>query len=196
MLGVSWTVQAAALPAPERGDLIAARAASWLSRYRLVESAFAIDGAPAIHAGCLQGWFPASLGQSDPGTVLHFGRRHATIAALAGHKLSVTGVRHRERPRTALALLELAGCARVLGHDIAALLQTQAKVHIERATVTDQPAIGIRVPVKHGRMVVYVTPRTYRPIAVSLTDANVTGRSRIRLTRLTPTLLHPFELRP
>ncbi|HWX09016.1 MAG TPA: hypothetical protein VNY33_03470, partial [Gaiellaceae bacterium] len=69
VFGVSWTVQAAALPAPERADLIAAHADSWLARYRFVESSFAVNGAPAIHGGCLQGWFPLSQGRSDTGTV-------------------------------------------------------------------------------------------------------------------------------
>jgi hypothetical protein len=192
VLGVGWTVQAAALPAPERADLIAARTASWLSRYRFVESAFSVGGGPAVHAQCMQGWFSAGRRGLQPGSVLHFGRS-AAVVALEGRTLEVLGMAHRERPRLAVVQLELAGCPRLLARTIAAALQSPPGIRIERATVAERPAIAFTVTVKRGRLEVYVTPRTYRPIALSLTAGRFTGRSRIRLTRLTPALLAAFN---
>jgi len=185
-------VQAAALPAPERADLIAARAASWLSRYRFVESAFAVGGSPAVRAQCMQGWFSAGRRAAQSGTVLHFGR-HATVVALEGNTVEVLGVAQGERPRLAVVQLELAGCPRLLARAIATALQSPPRIRIERATVADRAAIAFDVPLKHGRMEIYVTPRAYRPIALSLTAGRFTGRSRIRLTRLTPALLTAFD---
>ena len=91
VLGVGWTVQAAALPPPERAELVVARAALWLSRYRFVVSAFAVGGSPAIHAQCLEGWFSTGRSGSGRGTALHFGRS-ATIVSLQGRTLEVLGV--------------------------------------------------------------------------------------------------------
>jgi hypothetical protein len=192
VLGVGWTVQAAALPAPERAELVVARTALWLSRYRFVESAFAVGGNPAVHAQCLDGWFRAARSGSERGTELRFGKS-ARIVALEGRPLEVLGMARRERPRLAVVQLELAGCPRLLTHAVSADLQSPHGVRLERATVADRPAIGFDVPLKRGGMEVYVTPRTYRPIALSLTAGRFAGRSRIRLTHLTPALLTAFD---
>ena len=191
VLGVGWTLQAAALPAPERADLVVARAAAWVSRYRFVESAFAIRGGPASRAQCLQGWFSTGGRRSQRGAKLHFGR-HATVLALEGRTLEVLGVANGERLRLAVVQLELAGCPRLLSHTIATALQSSG-VRIERATVGDRPAIAFGVALRRGRLEVYVTPRTYRPIALSLTEGRFSGHSRIRLTHLTPALLTAFD---
>jgi hypothetical protein len=192
VLGVGWTVQAAALPAPERAELIVARTALWLSRYRFVESAFAVGGSPAVRAQCLDGWFRAARSGSARGTTLHFGRT-ATIVSLQGRTLEVLGMARRERSRLAAVQLELAGCPALLASAISTDLQSPHSVRLERATVADRPAIGFDVPLKHGGMEVYVTPRTYRPIALSLTAGRFAGRSHIRLTHLTPALLTAFD---
>jgi hypothetical protein len=196
VLGTGWTVQAASLPAPERGELVVARASTWLSRYRLVDSEFAVDGRPAVRAQCLEGWFPPGrTAGARRGTILHFGR-HGTIVALEGRKLAVLGVARPEAPRLALAQLELGGCSRLLSHAIETDLQSLRRVRIERATVDDRPAVRFVVPLKLGRILVYVTPRTYRPIALSITLGTLHGRSLLRLTRATPALLTRFAARP
>jgi len=192
VLAAGWTVQAAALPAPERADLIAAHTASWFARYRFVESAYSIAGAPAVRAQCLQGWFAAGRRGSRPGTVLHFGRQ-ATIIALSGRRLEVLGVPHGERPRLAMVQLLLSGCPRLLATSVAAALNTGHGARIERADVAGHPAIAFSVPLSFGSMLVYVTPRTYRPIALSLESPRFNGHSRIRLTRFTPALKSAFD---
>ncbi|HVA30793.1 MAG TPA: hypothetical protein VMU58_05955 [Gaiellaceae bacterium] len=194
VLGAGWAVQAAALPAPERADLVAAHAASWLSRYRFVVSAFAVGGEPAVHAQCLQGWFSPDGRAKRPGMVLHFGR-HAAVVALAGRPLDVLAVPGGEHARLAAVQLALAGCPHLVSREIVAALDSQRGIRSERATVADHPAIALDVPVEHGRMQVYVTPRTYRPIAISLDLSRFSGRGRIRLTPLTPALLTAFDNR-
>jgi hypothetical protein len=195
-LGTGWTVQAASLPAPERGALVVARASTWLSRYRLVDSEFAVGGRPPVHAQCLEGWFPPGrTAGARRGTMLHFGR-HGTVAALEGRKLAVLGMARPEAPQLALAQLELGGCSRLLSHAIETDLQSLRRIRVERATVADRPALRFVVPLKLGRIVMYVTPRTYRPIALSLTLGALHGRSLLRLTRATPALLATFAERP
>jgi hypothetical protein len=193
VLGASWTVQAAALPAPDRADLIVARAGAWLSGYRFVESVFAVGGHRAVRARCLQTWVPATGGGVQSGTVLHFGRTGTIVVPKAG-LLEVLGVAHGETSSLAVAQLELAGCPSRLGHMIEAYGQSLPDVDIKRVTVADRPAIGFGLPLDGGgRMEIYVTPRAYRPIALSLTAGRrYSGRSLIRLTQLTPALLRTF----
>jgi hypothetical protein len=191
VLGAGWTVQAAVLPAPDRADLIVARAAKWLSGYRFVESVFAVGGHRAVRARCLQTWVPAKRGGSRRGTVLHFGRT-GTIVAPEGGALQVLGVAHGEPWPLAAAQLELAGCPRLLSHVIEAYTQSLPDIRVKRITVADRPAIGFGLPLESGRMEIYVTPRTYRPIALSLTAGRHSGHSLIRLTQLTPALLRAF----
>jgi hypothetical protein len=191
VLGAGWTVQAAALPAPDRADLIVARAAGWLSGYRYVESVFAVGGRRAVRAQCLQTWVPANGGGLQRGTVLHFGRT-GTIVVPDGGVLQIRGVAHGEPSPLAVAQLQLAGCPSRLGHMIEAFTQSLPDVHIKRVTVADRPAIGFTLPLGSSRMEIYVTPRTYRPIALSLTTGRYTGHSLIRLTQLTPALQRTF----
>jgi hypothetical protein len=194
VLGAGWTVQAAALPAPDRADLIAARAAAWLSGYRFVESVFAVGGRRAVRARCLESWVPATGGGLQRGTVLHFGRTGTIVLPEQG-VLQVLGIAHREPSALTVAQLELAGCPRRLSHMLEVYTQSIPDLHIKRVTVADRPAIGFALPLGSGRMEIYVTPRTYRPIALALTAGPYTGHSLIRLTQLTPALLRTFGAR-
>jgi hypothetical protein len=192
VLGAAWAVQAAALPAPDRADLIVARAAQWLSRYRFVESVFAVGGRRAVRARCLQSWVPATRGRTQRGAVLHFGRT-GTIVAPEGGARRVLGVAHGEASPLAVAQLELAGCPRLLSHVIEAYTQSLPDIRIRRSTVAGRPAIGFGLPLERGRMEIYVTPRTYRPIALSLAAGRYSGHSLIHLMQLTPVLLRTFS---
>jgi hypothetical protein len=191
VLGAGWAVQAAVLPAPDRADLIVARAALWLSRYRFVESVFAVGGRRAVRAQCLERWIPAKHGSARRGAVLHFGRT-GTIVAPEGGARQVLGVARGEPPQLAVAQLELSGCARPLSQMIEAYTQSLPDIRIRRVTVADRPAIGFGLPLERGRMEIYVTPRTYRPIALSLAAGRYSGHSLIRLMQVTPLLLRRF----
>ena len=192
VLAAGFAVQAAALPAPHRGALVLARAASWLNRYRFVESAFTVEGHRTVRGRCLEGWFPAGGTELRRGTVLHFGRT-GTIASLDGRPLQIAGI--APNARLAVLRLELAGCPRLLGPAIASFAQSLPDVRVERVTVAGRPAIGFALPLQHGRLEVYVTPLTNKPIALHLTNRFLDGRSLIRLAPLTPALRAAFARR-
>ena len=190
-----WAVQAASLPPPERSDRVAAHAVAWLLRFRLVESSFRIDGGRVVHGRCLDGWFPSRGGGADRGTLLRLDDG-VSIVSVPPHSLDVDGAPGGEPRGLPLAQLELAGCPRVLAPLLGGLVQSGRRVRVTRAFAAGRPALAVRIPTTRTRIVLYLTPKTDRPIAVSVTTGRDSGRGRLRLTRLTPALLHLIEGRP
>ena len=164
-----------------------ARAVSWLLRYRLVDSRFRIGDGPPVRGECLQAWIPAPH---------HAGENRGTVLALdTGRTLVVSPESVRllgpgpPEPKTLpLVQLDLGGCPRMLAPRLAAILQTK-HIHVERAFAAGHPALAIQVQTKRTRLIVYVTPRTFKPFAVALDSRRYRAHSRIRLTRLTPARL-------
>jgi hypothetical protein len=192
VLGAGFVAQSAALPAAARADVIAAAASTWFSRYRLVVSRFRIGGNPPVRATCLQGWFPARDGTRAPGTLLRFGRTSILVSARRTTQAPPA-------PRTAHSALDavrfaLAGCPRTFARRIAALIQSGPPPAVERTVLSGRPVLALRMPSRGLRIRLYLTPLTYRPIAVSAGDDGITGTSRIHLTGLTPTLLREVGL--
>jgi hypothetical protein len=192
VLGVGWLVQSASLPAPARADVIAADAATWLSRYRLVESTLKIGSDPSSHETCLAGWFPAPGDGLAPGLVLRFGR--SRIVEVRGRTTQVPAAGALARPRVTVLRVALAGCPRFLARRIAGRIDSGAKLRIERATVAGRPALALPISFRGLRLRIYLTPLTYRPIAVSANADGLVGESRIHLTTLTPSLLQAVGL--
>lgn len=188
-------VQAASLPPPERSDRVAARAVAWLLRYRLVESSFRLDGGPVVHGRCLEGWFPSTGGRVDRGTLLRLDDG-VSLVSVPPHSLEIDGAPGGEPRGLPLAQLELAGCPRILAPFLGGLAQSSRRVHVTPAFAAGRPALAVRIPTARTRIVLYLAPKTDRPIAVSVTSSRRSGRGRIRLTRLTPGLLHLIEGRP
>lgn len=187
VLGTGWAVQSAALPAAARADVIAAAASTWFSRYRLVVSRFRIGSSRPVRATCLRGWFPAPDGKLAPGTLLRFGR--TSILASDGRVTRAPRARRTPRSRLAAVRLALAGCPRFFARRIAALIQSGPRLVVERTVLTGRPVLALRIPSHRLRLRLYLTPLTYRPVAVSARAGRLAGVSRIQLTRLTPTLL-------
>jgi hypothetical protein len=189
-LAGGWALQAALLPPPERGDVVAARAVSWLVAYRLVESTFRIGDAPPVHGRCLQ--FPLLGGLAGRGLILRLDNGLSVIES-GPHELRVEGATRSEPRGLPITQLELAGCPPVLVSRIAGLVQSHSSVHVERSFVAGRPALALRVPTTLNRIVIYLAPKTYRPIGVSVTSGRFSGLARIRLTRLTPVLLRVLD---
>jgi hypothetical protein len=187
VLAAGWSLQAATLPTPERADFVAARAAGWFLQFRLVESTFRVGAGPLIHGSCLQGWFQTRWGVQR-GTVLRLDNG-TSIIALRPHHVEVVGATHPLSARRVLVELELAGCPRIVGPRIAQHLQSAQRVHTELAYAARRPTIALRVPTELTRIVVYLAPKTLRPVAVSVRSGLLTGSGRIRLTPLTPARL-------
>lgn len=190
-----WAVQAASLPPPEKGDRIAARAVAWLLRYPLVESSFRIDRGPLLHGRCLEGWFPGAGGHTSRGTLLQLDDG-LSLVAVPPHYLEIDGLPNGEPYGLPLAQLELAGCSRVLAPLLGQLLQSGRNVRVEPAFAAGRATLAVSIPTAGTRIVLYLAPKTDRPLAVSVTSGRYTGRGRIRLTRLTPGLPHLTDRRP
>jgi hypothetical protein len=151
-----------------------------------------IGDGPVVRGACLQGWFPAhgGRGRIDRGTFLDLSDG-ITLVSVLSDGLDVDG-RHEARGLP-LAQLELAGCSRVLAPRLAAALQSGAPFRISRATASGRPAIELHIPTRRTSIDLYVAPKTYRPLAVSVTSAHYDGRSTLRLVRLTSPVLRAIE---
>jgi hypothetical protein len=192
VVAAGWSLQTAALPPPARGDRVAADAAAWLLRYRLLDDTFHVDGRTA-NGLCLHGWFPRMDGRLAPGSLLALrpGPRLLAlgdrIRILSGHPLPGLPA------RLAFAL----GCTSELGKPLAEAAQTDTRLRAERSYAAARPAIALRLPRRHDeRVTIYVSARSYRPVAAAATLAGLAGTARIRLTKVTPALMAELSAGP
>jgi hypothetical protein len=169
----AWALEAAALPAPEPGDLAALNATAHLEQYRYVESSVRANGAGTVRARCLTGWFPRR------GELLRLGPG-PTITDLGGHKLDVDG-RLQADP---VAYLLLAGCPTVLARTVDRLLQGGATTSSARTWFT-RPAVAVRIPDRSAVLTLYLTPRRDTLLGVGVAGSQVDGLSRIQPLPLT-----------
>jgi hypothetical protein len=181
--GAAWGVQAAALPSPAWSEQVAARAVSWLMRYRLVESRFRIGDGNPIRSSCLGGLLPRYGDTNERGSVLELGTGRTIVESRSA--LIVHGARPRGPAALAVAQLELAGCSYVVGPQLASVLQRGGHIHIVRAFADGYPALALRASTQKTKLTVYVTPRTFKPFALDVRSPRYSGSARIRLTRLT-----------
>lgn len=188
VFGAGWALQAGVLPAPRRAAVIAARAAAWLYRYRLVDSTFSIGKGSPVRATCAQAWFPTAAGGSDRGTLLRLGSGSTVITVLP-HDLDVVDRRHRESPWLTRAQLQLAGCPRLLADNIAAAAESLGRTSVSAGRAMGQRALLLHVLTPNRRLTVYLARRTGEPIGLSITAGGWYGHSVIRLAQATPPLL-------
>ena len=167
-------VQRVALSEPDRATFRALRAATWLGRYRLVESTFTVNGGPELHGRCLQDWFHAE-GRRRRGAEL--------LLDVPPHTLLTTGGTAADRATAPLVLLELAGCPRVLERRVETLAQQR------RGLTLSGTGLGF---VLKGTHVVLTLDRQDRPVGVRVTAAHVHGASTIRFARVTPAVRQRF----
>ncbi len=160
-------LQAAGLRATPRANIVAARAATWMLRYRFATSTMRLDGR-TVHGRCRHGWFEGIGERPARGTFLAFDNG-ASVRAIAPRTLLSRGLESL-LPFTAL---ELAGCTHVLGPRIAALAQFDDEVRLARTRAGGQPAFALRF----RRLTLLVSARTDRPLGIEL-DGDT---SRIRL---------------
>jgi hypothetical protein len=178
---------------------VAADAASWLSRYRIVGASLRIDGRRESSL-CLHSWFPRKDGTLARGELLRLG--NGTVIAETGGRVWADGS-GAVLPRHAPFLFELAGCTSALGAR-AATAAVDGGTRIASGFVGGRPALALRLPNRSDRLgarrrvpdrvTLYVTPRTYRPLAVSASLGSEQGFARLRLVRATPGLLARFHM--
>jgi hypothetical protein len=182
VLGAAWLLQAAVLPKPEQGRLIAAQAMSWLAGDRLAGSTFAIGEGRPVRSSCVRTWLPLGDGTVRPAVRLETGGRTRVVAV--GPPFRSIGGQPAKRPQgLVLARLALAGCAPVLESLVGGLLRHRSKLLVGRDRVGGEPALTLRIGTKAGRVTVYVAPGNMQPLAVAVDGPELTGRARLRLTR-------------
>lgn len=163
---VGWSVQAAGLPRPERGDAAAINALTMLRRYHVVTSRFSIDGGRVLSGRCAAGWFP---------------RRGTLLTLDDGTQIFATARTHLT-PR-ALLELELAGCPRILPDRLENLVQQGNAAHAA-PTWAGRPALAVRIQAPHTTFTLDVAPKVDVPLGLHIVGPLHHGTSRIRLVRL------------
>ena len=151
--GLQWL----GLPRAGAGDVVAARATAWLGRYRETSSTLLIDGR-RMHATCVHGWIDTLTGLDRRGTLLRLAAG-GTIRDFPPHTLIIRGVPIRQP----VALLQAAGCTKVLADRLATLSQFDGGVKAVGVRLDGVQAYAVRFP----RLTLYVDRGTGRPIGVT-----------------------------
>lgn len=193
VFSAGWAAQAGFLPAPSRAATIAARAAGWLSRYRLTNSTISIDKRAPVKATCVETWFRGANGEAHRETLLRL-RGGSIVVALQQHRLDVFGAQHVQAVWLTRAELELAGCPRVLGDAITVAAQSPGALRVTAAHDIARRTIELKVLAPTRRLSVQLASRTDKPIGLSISTRAWYGRSTIRLAPVTHALLSSSDL--
>lgn len=150
---VCFSLQAAGLRQTPHANAVAARAADWLLRYRLVSSVVHVRNT-VVHGSCYHGW----LGD-DHGSFLRLSNG-GEVQAVEPNTL----ISYRSFTSDALRALELGGCTHVLGPRLAMDAQFDPSVGLRRATLDGRPVLALHV----HKLTLYVTLPSDRPVGVRL----------------------------
>ena len=175
VLGAGFLLQRATLKDPPRASDAALRAASWLERYRLVDSAFSIDGSRVLHGQCLQDWFDAG-GRRRRGALLRLDDG-LTLLAVPPHTLTESGGTATTRAASPLVLMELAGCPRVLARRVQTLAQQRRGLTLEHGSLA--------FDLKATRVTLALDPVSGAPTAIRIATRTAHGAGHIRLAAVT-----------
>jgi hypothetical protein len=179
VLGGAWALQAATLPPPDPGDLVAARAMSWLAGDRIVDSAFVMGKSTSFRSRCARTWIAVD-GAREPAVRLTVAGRTQVVPV--GRPFVAARGRHVGKPRgPLLARLQLAGCPPVLQSLIAGLVRLPTSTPVGRARLTGRPVLTLRIWTKSGRLTVYLEAGSKRPVAVGLAGPRLSGQARLRM---------------
>lgn len=183
VLGTGFIVQRAALSPPSPATLAALRAATWLERYRLVDSSITLHGR-VVHGRCLQDWVEVA-GRRRRGAVLRLDDGYVLLA-VPPHTLSATGGSLQTQAVSPLVLMELAGCSRVLARRMQTLAQEQ------RGLTYVHGRLGFAL--KGTRVTLTLEGGTGRPLAIASIASTVRGESRLGFTPVTTRLLQRLSV--
>ena len=173
---MGFGLQAAGLRRTPQANVVAARPAAWMLRYRFATSTLHI-GDRLVRGWCFHGWIEGRHERPARGTILVLDNG-ASVRAIDPSTLLAQGPR-RLLP---ISALELAGCTQVLGNRIAALAQFDNHVHLHRTSILGQPVFALRFQ----RLTLLVSAKTDRPLGVTLGGV----ASTIRLSAITPFAAH------
>jgi hypothetical protein len=199
VLGAGWVIPAGILPPPARAERVAADAAAWLLRYRVVESSLRVEGR-RVSGFCLRGWFDSRDAVLARGVLLVLG--DGTRILDAGGAERTTHPPDVKPWPSPILLVLLAGCPGIVGKRLAAGA-VDGTVTEARAFAAGQPALALHLPPQRDRLgrmrvrdrlTVYVGARRYRPLAVVASLGDRSGTARIRVVRAGASLLERFEM--
>ena len=176
VLGAGWLVQRTALPAPAPATLAALRAATWLQRYRLVDSTFSLGGGPTLHGQCLQDWFQTAGGRRHRGAALQLDDGFVLLA-VQPHTLVSRGGSAAERSLSPLVLMEIGGCPRVLARRLDTLAQQHRGATLANGALT--------FALKGTTVTLTLDPATGKPLALRVVTRDTEGTSQLRFATVT-----------
>lgn len=183
LAGAGWAVQDVGLPRPPPADRIAADAEAWLNYHRFSIAIFHSDDR-RFRGACLRGWYPHLRGGLARGSLLTFTGGRVALATAKG-RIEFASGRRSEFPAS---LAVASGCTASLANELNAATQSGLRLDVDRAYAANQPALALRLPrVRDERLVLYVSPRSYKPLVTILALDGRIASARIYLARATPT---------
>jgi hypothetical protein len=198
-LGAGWAIQIGVLPRAARTERVAASVAGWFLRHRVVESSFQIDGRRESGL-CLHSWFARPDGVLARGALLVLGDGSRILDNGAGARITKPP---KVKPwPSPIVLLDLGGCSGIVGNRLAADAVDET-VTVTRAYAAGRPALVLHVPteqkpldgkpVPRVRLTIYVSARTYRPLALAASLGALRGVARILAIKANAAVLERFE---
>lgn len=177
----AWGLQAAVIPPASMDERVGAQVASWFLQHRLVAASVRVGNGGARRSDCMGGWF-----RTGRGTVLRYRGGGALVSVQPG-PVQVLGLPALSN-RLALVKLIASGCPRILGPRVAAAIHAVPGVRLESAVVDGRSALALLVPTPLARIVVYLDPPSFQPIAVWVKSGALTAYGRLKFIWLTPAL--------
>jgi hypothetical protein len=156
-----------------------------LDEYRLVVDVFHFHHR-RMQGACLRGWFPTANGSNRLGSLLAVGSDPIVRLPARRQVFRVTERRGRGRWGQVLGIV---GCSGELLAVLAQAAQGTGRLTTERSHAANRPAIALVMERgREGRLTLYVSPRTYRPLVAVVDAEGQVATSRLHLRRATPGL--------
>ena len=111
------------------------------------------------------------------------------IVTLQPRGLDVIGGQRGEARWLPRAQLELAGCPRLLADQIVRAVKSAHKPRLTNSAESGQPVLALHLRSTPPGLVVFLTPKTDRPVGLLVTRGGYVGHNVLRLARATPALL-------
>lgn len=176
-----WSLQAAALPAPAQGAIVATQAMSWVAGSRPIESTVTIAGSAPVRSSCVLQKLRFADGDVENAALLRAGG--TTRVVPVGYPFRDASGKRVGKPQGAqLVRLALAGCPPVLESLLGGLIKYRAKPpRVHDATVAGRKALTLRIWTKAGQVTVYLAADSKEPLQVAVSGSHLTGHATLKV---------------
>jgi hypothetical protein len=164
--GLAVALQRVLLPRPSPSQLTAVRVEGWLIRHRVVWASRAAPGQGTVGTTCAGGWPRNGLveGRARVSFLIMNGRRK--LVGIRGDAFEA-GPRLREDDTAgSLTSFELAGCPWWLARQLGNALDQGLSIRVASAALGGRPAFRLAIGRRARRVDLYVSRRTYAPLAI------------------------------